>query len=68
MNQINQSANALKEMDGNSRSFNIVDQDGRSVSILCRITWEYSSTMGNTVKDEIENMMWELSDKISDLL
>ena len=58
----------VKEMDGNSKSFNIVDQDGKSVGILCRISWEYSSMMGDSVKDEIENMMWGLTERISDIL
>lgn len=68
MTEINQSANALKEMNGFSKSFNVVDQDGKSVSILCRISWEFSDTMGPSVTEEIEKMMWELSDRISDLL
>ena len=68
MNQIDQSANALKELDGNSKSFNIVDQDGKPVGILCRITWEYSTTMDGSVRDELENMMWDLTAKISDIL
>jgi len=58
----------VKEMNGFSRSFNIVDQDRKSVGILCRVSWEFSDTIGDSVMEEVERMMWDLTNKISNML
>lgn len=68
MIEINQSAQAMKEMNGFSKSFNIVDQDKNTVSTICRISWEFSDTMGPDAREDIDRKMWDLIQEISDIL
>lgn len=68
MTEINQSALALKMMRGDTISFNATDKKNNVVTAQIRITWEYSPSVSDSIREMIDTSLSELTKDIAGLM
>lgn len=68
MIQDNQSAQALKMMRGDTISFNATDRKNNVVTAQIRITWEYSPSVSDSIREMIDSNLSDLAKEIESLM